>query len=188
MEDEKIVELLYVHENNSLEEVANKYGSMIYNISNRILNDEQDAQECVNDTYMKIWNTIPPYKPNFLKSFICKIVRQISIDKYRGNKAQKRDGSYDVPLLDLDYEIIDNHSIENELESKALSDCINEYVKSLNIENQTLFIRRYFLAESIKELSKRFEMNENIVAVKLFRIRKDLIKYLKREEYEIEKI
>ena len=188
MEDEKIVELLYVHENNSLEEVANKYGTMLYNLSKGILKDEQDAEECVNDTYMKIWDTIPPYKPTFLKSFICKIVRQISIDKYRGNKAKKRDGSFDVPLLDLDYEIIDNHSVENELESTALNDCINEYIKDLNVENQALFIRRYFLSESVKELSKRFEINENLITVKLFRIRKDLIKYLKREGYEIEKI
>ena len=78
MEDEEIVELLYVHEEGSLEKVSDKYGNMLYNLSNGILYNEQDAEECVNDTYMKVWDTIPPYKPTFFKSFICKLVRQIS--------------------------------------------------------------------------------------------------------------
>lgn len=188
MEDEEIVELLYVHEEGSLEKVSDKYGNMLYNLSNGILYNEQDAEECVNDTYMKVWDTIPPYKPTFFKSFICKLVRQISIDKYRENKAKKRGKNLNVPLLELDYEIIDNRLVENEIEAKAVNECINEYIKGLTVENQTLFVRRYFLSESVRELSKRFNINENLITVKLFRMRKGLIKYLEMEGYEIEKV
>lgn len=188
MEDEEIVNQLYVHAVGSLEKVSEKYGSLLHSVSKGILSDDADAEECVNDTYMKIWNTIPPYKPTYLKSFICKIARQISIDRYRCNNRKGCGNNLNVPILDLDYEIVDRHSVEEETDVRALGKIINDFVKELDIENQTLFIRRYVLFESVKDLAKRFDMNESVIGVKLFRTRLKLKKYLEMEGYEVEKI
>lgn len=188
MEDEEIVEQLYIHEESSLTKVANKYHGLLKNVANNILRNEEDAEECVNDTYLKIWNIIPPYKPMYLKSFICKIVRQLSIDKYRKNNRKERDKKISVSLSDLDYEVSFDAKIEQNIEAKGLTQAINDFVEKLDIETKALFIRRYVLFESVKDISKRFEISESLVSVKLFRVRKSLKKYLEMEGYKIEKI
>ena len=188
MEDEEIVELLYKHDESSLTVVADKYHTLLHNVANNILKSDEDAEECVNDTYMKIWNTIPPYKPMYLKSFICKVVRQLSIDKYRKNNRKERDKKLSVSLSDLDYEISYNAKIEEGVDAKGLTNIINEFIEKLDIETKALFVRRYVLFESVKDISKRFKISESLVGVRLFRVRKDLKKYLEMEGYNVEKI
>ena len=180
MEDERIVELLYEHNEKGLTETKNKYEQLLNSLSYQILRNKEDSNECVNDTYLKIWKTIPPYKPTFFKSFICKIVRQISIDKYRYNHRKNR-----YTLYDLDYEIKDN---KDKISEKLLINTINDFIESLTIENQVLFIRKYFLFEETKDLSKRFNLSETNINVKLFRIKNKLKKHLESEGYIIEKI
>lgn len=186
MEDETIIELLYVHDDNGLNELSNKYQKLLYKVSFNILLDESDTEECINDTYMKVWNTIPPYKPTFLKSFICKIIRQISIDRYRVNHKKSSNIANNIAIEELSYEISSKTSVENELLAKTLINDINNYLDNLDVENQVIFIRRYFLEESIQEISKRYEISESKVGVKLFRTRNDLKKYLLRKGYNIE--
>lgn len=180
MEDEKIVELLYEHNEKGLIETKNKYETLLNSLSYKILRNHADSRECVNDTYLKIWKTIPPYKPTFFKSFICKIIRQISIDKYRYNHRKNR-----CALSDLDYDIKDN---KDKISEKLLINTINDFIENLTTENQVLFIRKYFLFEETKELSKRFNMSETNINVKLFRIKNKLKKHLESEGYIIEKI
>ncbi len=187
LEDEKIVDLLYVHDENGLSEVKDKYEALLNSLAYGILRNQEDSLECVNDTYLKIWEVIPPNKPSFLKAFICKIVRQISIDKYRYNHRDMRDNSKNVMLSDLDYEISDNTSVEDKVSERELSNKINDFLNDLDVESQVLFIRKYFLFEDSKSLSERFDISENNINVKLFRVKKNLKKYLEKEGYKIEK-
>lgn len=187
MEDEKIVYLIYNRDENGIIETKKKYETLLNSLSYEIIRNKEDASECVNDTYLKIWHTIPPYKPNYFKSFICKIVRQISLDKYRFNHREMRKNN-SIPLTNLDYQISDFKNIDDELSNKILIDTINTFVLKIDIESRVLFVRRYFFFENTKSLSKRYGMSETNINVKLFRIKKKLKKYLEREGYLIEKI
>lgn len=184
MEDYEIVNLIYNRSNQGIDELKIKYNKLLLKLAYSILNNDLDSEESVNDTYLKVWKTIPPYKPNYLKSFVCKITRQISIDKYRANH---RKNSKESPLNDLDYEIVSNYSVDDEFYTSELVKEINNFLEHQDIENQILFTRRYFLNESIKSLSKRFKINENTISIKLLRIRKKLKLYLERSGYSIEK-
>lgn len=188
VEDEKIIELLFEHDENGLKELTKKYDLLIKKIAYGILNNNSDTEECVNDTYLKVWSTIPPYKPDYLKPFLCKIIRQLSIDRYRFNHRGKRNKKQNISLNDLDYEISDNKNVDDEFNSKLLMEYINNFISDLDVVSQTLFIRKYFLFEETKTLSKRFNLSENYIDVKLFRIRNKLKKYLESKGYNLEKI
>lgn len=183
MDDTLIVNKIYNREEIGLNELKNKYDNLLYSLSYRILNSNEDSLECVNDTYLKIWKSIPPYKPNYLRSFICKINRQISIDKYRKNKKNYNNCNID----ELDYEISSKDNIESNIITGEIISCINEYIKNLDIESKVIFVRKYFLLESSEDISKLLNISINSINVKSFRIRNKLIKHLKKEGFEIEK-
>lgn len=184
MKDYEIVDLIFNRSEEGIDELKKKYNQLLLTLAYSILKNDADSEESVNDTYLKIWKTIPPYKPNYLKSFICKLTRQISIDKYRANhKKNVKESS----LNDLDYEITSNYSIDDEFYASELSKEMNEFLKKQKVEIQILFIRRYFLNESIKSLSQRFEISENTISIKLLRVKQKLKLYLERNGYSIEK-
>lgn len=186
MEDGKIVELLYEHDEIGLDEAKKKYHRLLLNLAYGILRNEEDSEECLNDTYLKIWKVIPPHKPNFFKAFICKIDRQIAIDKYRYNHSKNRgDG---VSLNDLDYDISIGDKTEDKIREKELIGKINEFISKLDIESQVLFVRKYFFFEDVDDLSNMFNISTNYINVKLFRIKKRLKEYLEKEGYIIEKV
>ena len=176
MEDLDIVNLIYNRNEIGIAELKMKYNELLYSLALSILKNDADSEESVNDTYLKIWRTIPPYKPTYLKSFVCKITRQISIDIYRANHRKNEES-----LNEIDYEISSSYSLNE------LSNLINEFLEKQDVESQVLFIRRYFLNESVKNLSKGFEMTETNISVKLLRTRKKLKKYLEMEGYKVEK-
>lgn len=171
MEDIEIVNLIYNRDDYGLDELRKKYNELLYNLAFNVLNNNSDSNECVNDTYLKIWKSIPPYKPTYLKSFICKIARQISIDKYRSNKRKREQ---ETLLNELDYDISSSYSLDDEVYKNELVNYINLFLEKLDIETQVLFIRRYFLNESVKSLSKRFNIGETNISVKLLRTRNKL--------------
>ena len=182
MEDLDIVNLIYNRNEIGIAELKMKYNELLYSLALSILKNDADSEESVNDTYLKIWRTIPPYKPTYLKSFVCKITRQISIDKYRANHRKNEES-----LNEIDYEISSSYSLDDEFYKNELSNLINEFLEKQDVESQVLFIRRYFLNESVKNLSKRFEMTETNISVKLLRTRKKLKTYLEMEGYKVEK-
>ena len=181
IDDEKIIELFFKRDQQAIRELDIKYGKICHNLSYNIVNSRQDAEECVNDTYLRIWSMIPPYKPNYLRSFICRIARGLAIDRYRYNNRSKRNSGGDVPFDELENEMA---YIQFDSGS-ALKDDLNAFVKKLDVESQTLFMRRYFLGESVSSLASRFEMSEDNVGVKLFRIRAKLKKYLTGKGYDL---
>ncbi len=181
MEDSAIIELLYNHSEDGLARLSEKYNKLLQTVVSSVLYDCGDAEECVNDTYLRIWSMIPPYKPNYLRSFICRIARGLAIDRYRYNNRSKRNSGGDVSFDELENEM---SYIRFDSDS-ALKDDLNAFVKKLDVESQTLFMRRYFLGESVSSLASRFEMSEDNVGVKLFRIRAKLKKYLTGKGYDL---
>ena len=142
MEDEKIIELLFRRSENAISELSKKYEKICMTISMNILGNKEDAEECINDTYLGVWNSIPPQKPDNLTAFICKITRNLSLKKNTYNSAEKRQGNYGVCIDELSECIPSVNTVESEIESAELSAAIDKFISSLDKTNQFLFVRR----------------------------------------------
>lgn len=184
MEDSAIVELLYNHSEEGISKLSEKYGGLLGSVASNVLRNDDDATECVNDVYMKVWNLIPPYRPDYLRSFVCKLARSIAIDKYRYNKREKRNGEGNVLFSELEENEIPADT-SAEMPDSSVSGEINRFVAALPVRDRVLFVRRYFMAEGTADIAKRFDMSENAVSVRLFRLRDKLKKYLTERGYEI---
>ncbi|MBP1574078.1 MAG: sigma-70 family RNA polymerase sigma factor [Oscillospiraceae bacterium] len=186
MEDLKIIELFFDRKEYAIAETERKYGGYLSKIAYNILFDSEDSEECVNDTYMKAWNTIPPQKPEVLRTFLGKITRRLAIDVFRKKHAEKRGNSeFALSLSELDECIPDNLSAEAEFEQKELSESINRFLASLSKENRDIFICRYFYSDSIKEIASSFQSNEAKIKSSLFRSRKILKEQLLKEGFDL---
>ncbi len=182
MDDEKIIDLFFERSQQAIKEVDQKYGKIFRKISNNILNNSFDAEECVNDSYLGAWNSIPPAKPKPLLSYLCKIVRNISVRRYYSNQKAKRNSVFEVTLDEIFELIPDKNTPEKETETKELSKAIEAFLDSLQKENRVIFMRRYAFCDSYKDISKLTGLSEKNVSVRLVRIRKELKNYLERNE------
>ena len=174
-----IIEMYWKRDENAILHTQRKYGSACQSLANQILGDPQDAEECVNDAYLKVWNLIPPEHPRSLFAFVSRIVRNISLDRYRFNRAEKRSRHADIMFSELEECLADETvMVENE---EGVVDAVNRFLKTLDRENRLLFVRRYFYMDSNEELAKTFSVNENIIRQRLFRTREKLKVFLKKE-------
>ena len=186
MNNNEIIELYWNRKESAIKETANKYDNYLMRISNNIIPNIEDNKECVNDTYLKTWNSIPPYRPKAFLPFLSKITRQLSIDMYRKKNASKRLSSqYQVSLTELDEIIPDSKEVHTEIETKALKESINNFLKPLNKDERDVFIARYFYFYPIKKIASYCDMSESKVKSVLFRTRKKLKDYLNKEGYDI---
>ncbi len=185
LEDSKIIELLFARAEQAIAMLSAKYGTVCNRIARNILKNDLDTEECVNDTYLAAWNTIPPEKPDPLKNYIFRIVRNISIAKYHANTSIKRNSYYDVALEELESCLGVYVTVEQELAASELSKLIDSFLATLDEESQMLFVRRYWYSDGISDLADRFQTTANNVSVRLSRIRGKLKKYLQKEGYEI---
>lgn len=182
MNDTEILNLYWARSESAISETARQYGSYCTAIAMNILRNNEDAEECVNDTYLKAWNAIPPQRPSILSSFLGRIARNISFDKYKARKAQKRSGDETALLLsELEDCIPDTHTVEDEFEANILEEAIENFLSTIQPNDRILFVRRYWYADSIAEISKRFDMSESKVKTSLFRTRNKLKQYLEKE-------
>ena len=181
MEDEKIIELFFARSETAIRELDSKYGKVCYSISYNILNNNLDAEECVNDAYLGTWNAIPPQRPNPLLAFVCKIVRNVSIMRHRTNNAMKRNSSYDIAMSEIEHCIVAPESVEATLEAKALARSIERFLDTLTEENRVIFMRRYWFSDSYADISKLTGFTEKNISVRLTRIRSNLRNYLIKE-------
>ena len=184
MNDSQIIELYWNKDSKAISASIEQYGAYCFSVANGILDDAQDSEECVNDTWLKAWNAIPPARPTVLKVFFAKITRHLSFDRYKARKSLKRGGG-DMPLVleELAECIADESDVEGQVNAKELGEAINRFVASLSEREQKLFVRRYFFSEPIKVIADRCDMNENYVNVTLSRIRKRLRSHLSKEGY-----
>jgi len=185
LEDSKIIALFYARSEQAVAELSQKYGALCRKIASNILNNDLDAEECVNDAFYAAWTSIPPQNPNPLKSYISRVTRNLAITKYHANKAKKRNSIYDVALDELEECIPSYHDVETEITEKELTRSLENFLDTLDKESRVMFIRRYWYSDSISEIAERFQISNNNVTVKLSRIRKKLKKYLEKEGFLI---
>ncbi len=183
LEDSKIIELFFERSEQAIIELSDKYGKRCTAIASNILNDLRDAEECVNDAYLAVWNSVPPEKPNPLLTYLCKIVRNLAIKRYRANTAKKRNSHYDIAFDELCEALKSKENIETELEEKRLSAAINGFLESLDKENRIIFVRRYYFSESISDIALLLGISNHAVSVKLSRLRERLKKRLTKEGF-----
>lgn len=183
MDDPKIIELFFLRSEEAIVQISKKYGNMCLKIAKNILKDPRDMEECVNDAYLAVWNTIPPQKPKPLVTYICRIVRNISIKKYHNNTAIKRNSFYDISLDELETCFPTLENVEDAYSVKELADVMNQFLRTLSKENRTIFVRRYWFADSISSIAKMYKVSNHNISVRLHRTREALKKYLKKEGY-----
>ncbi len=181
MEDNEIIDLFFARSERAIIELANKYDAICKSLSYNILNNMQDVEECINDTHLGVWNTIPPSRPDPLVTYVCKITRNLSLKRFRYNTAKKRNSFYDVSLSELEECIPDNKIEKAEITEEELAHVIEQFLDSLDRDNRVLFMKRYWFSEAISEIASEFRMSENNVSVKLLRIRKKFKKYLAKK-------
>ena len=181
MEDKKIVQMLWDRLEQALEELARKFGRRLLYTAMNILGNPEDAEEAVNDTYIALWNTIPPERPDPLAGYVHRTGRNIALNKYRHLSAQKRNSQYDVSLEEL-AGILPAPSFEELLDARELGQAIDRFLDTVNRSSRVLFLRRYWFGDSVKELAHAFGMSENTVSVRLSRLRKQLKTYLIEKE------
>lgn len=181
MEDAEIIDLLFKRDQQAIRELDTKYGKACYRLSYNIVNDRQDAEECVNDAYLGAWNSIPPQRPDPLRAYVCRIVRNLSLKKLRANSALKRSSRFEVSLSELE-DCISAHSLDEQLAAGELSAQINAFLAALRRDDRVMFVRRYWFAQPLSEIADAFGTTENNVSVRLGRIRRKLHTYLERKE------
>ena len=186
MEDREIVNLYWERNTSAIKETDTKYGGYCKAIAKNILGNHEDAEECVNDTYLNTWNSIPPNRPNILSTYLGKITRNLSFDRFRRRHAEKRGGGEIELILDeLGECVSDTDSVEQEVEKKDLVRAINRYLDTLTQEKCSIFLCRYWYAIPVSEIAARFGMSEGNVSVTLNRIRHQLKNYLEERGYDL---
>lgn len=186
LDDSKIIELFWTRSENAVSETSAKYGTYCRGISMQILHSEADAEECVNDTWLHAWNSIPPSKPNILKAYLGKITRNLSLDRWKRNTAQKRGGSQlELMLEELGDCIPAADSVQLEVETKAVAEVINVFLKEQTEMSRWLFVRRYWYGDSMADLSQKSGMTESNIKTQLFRLRQKLKQRLEKEGVQL---
>ena len=178
MEDSQIIELYWQRSEHAITETSNKYGRLLVSIALNILGNYSDAEECENDTYVAVWNAIPPTRPNIFSAFLSKIVRNISINRYEYNRAKKRNSEYDLILSELEECVASASSVEENYVAGEISSYIDEFLETQKQETRVIFVRRYWYADPVKEIAQRMKISESKVKTVLFRTRRDLQEFL----------
>jgi RNA polymerase sigma-70 factor (ECF subfamily) len=182
MEDSKIIQLFYERSGQAIDELDMKHGAKMRQAALHILGNALDAEECVNDAYLAAWNTIPPEKPAPLLTYVCKLARNLAINRYHANTAKKRNSAYDLVLDELE-EFLPNGrgTPAEEYEVRELANAINAFVDRLCYDDRYIFMRRYWYSDPVKEIAAAMHWKSHRVSVRLSRIRKNLKNYLKKE-------
>lgn len=182
IEDEKIIEMFFGRSEQGIRELDIKYGKVCHKLSYNIVNSRQDAEECVNDAYLGAWNAIPPAKPDPLLSYICKIVRNISLKIYYRKEAAKRSSTYTIAMEEIKACIADPTTVEAEIEARELARIIESFLDTLTVENRVIFMRRYWFSDSCKDIAEFVGLSEKNISVRLSRIRQKMKSYLAERE------
>ncbi len=183
MEDNQIIDLYWERSENAIVETDKKYGRYCYSIAAHIVENEEDARECVNDTWLKAWETIPPNRPNRLSTFLGKITRNLALDRYRYHGAGKRNyGRVPLALDELKDCIPERKSYGREVEDLEIEEILNTFLENLTELNRKIFMRRHWYFDSVREIAAGYAISESQVKMSLMRSRNQLKKVLKKEE------
>ena len=180
--DEKIIELFFARSEQGIRELDIKYGKVCRKLSYNIMSNRQDAEECVNDAYLGAWNAIPPAKPDPLLTYVCKIVRNISLNAYYRSESAKRSSRYTVAMEEIEACIAAPNTVGAEIEARELARIIEEFLNTLTVENRVIFMRRYWFSDSYKDIAEFVGLSEKNISVRLTRIREKMKQYLIERE------
>lgn len=186
MQDDRIVEMYWQRDEAAIRETEKKYGRYLLKIACNILYSVEDSQESVNDTYLKAWISMPPHRPSLLSTYLGKITRELSIDRFRSRHREKRRASeYAVSLSELEECVTDGDTTGQRVELHLLAEAINVYLRTLSPESRHTFVMRYYYLDSIKEIAGYMGMSQSKVKSMLHRTRTGLRTYLKQEGFDI---
>ena len=182
MDDQKLLQLLFCRDDTAITGLTQRFGDRLFRTACNILHSPEDAQEAVNDTYLAIWNAIPPEKPDPLEGYVYRTGRNISLKKLRYQSAQKRSNPADVSLEEL-AGCIPGGDLDQDLDTRALGQAIDRFLDQLNRLNRVLFLRRYWFGDDLDTLSKTLGLTHTNLSVRLHRIRVKLKAYLEKEGF-----
>lgn len=182
MTDEEIIALFFARSEQGIRELDAKYGRFCRRLSYNMLGDARDAEECVSDAYLGAWNAIPPAEPHPLLTYICKIVRNLSLHRQSKKQAAKRGCGYTVAMEEIEPCLADIRTTEGEAETRALARTLERFLDTLSTENRVIFMRRYWFCDNCREIAAAVGLTEKTVTVRLTRIRQSLRVYLAERE------
>lgn len=180
MEDRKIIELFFERSEKAIEESEKKYGRYCHSVAYSILSSDEDAEEIVNDTYLRAWNAIPPQKPSKLGAFLAKIARNLALDRYDARRKERENLAFELTLEEI-AECIPDTSRISVSDEVALRDAINSFLASLDEKTRVIFMRRYWYMLPISQISKLSRESESNIKTILFRTRKKFKEHLRKE-------
>ena len=185
MHDDRIIALFFERDEQALEEVQKKYGTYCHTVAYGVLNSQQDAEECVNDTYLHAWNAIPPQRPQILSAFLAKITRNLALMRYRAGHREKR-GSGQLPIaLDELRDCLPDAGGGSITDAVVIREALNRFLHHLPETSRRIFLQRYWYVRSIPEIAQELGMKESRVKMTLLRTREKLREHLAREGIEI---
>lgn len=186
MQDEEIIALYRQRDEQAIKETELKYSRYLLKIAYNILSDREDSKECVNETYLKAWRSIPPHDPKVLSAYLGKITRQLAVDLFRTKNREKRKASeYAVSLCELEECVPNGETAELVTDTKLLAEAINSYLRTLSPQARSVFVARYYFSDSVKDIAAYCKMSESKVKSLLYRTRQGLKKHLTKEGFEI---
>ena len=185
MSDEEIIEMLFLRAEESFSVIDEKYGATCRKIAIDILGNEQDAEECINDAYLCLWNTVPPERPILFASYLYKIVRNLSMKRFTRNTAEKRSHVFAELVMELEDYFPSPETVESEFEGKELARAIEEFLDTLTKENRKVFLRRYWFSQSYEQISRDLGMSKGNISMRLVRTRAKLRKFLEERGIEV---
>ena len=180
MEDNQIIELYFARDEQAIRHTADKYGAYCMAVSMNVLHSEPDAEECVNDTYLKTWNSIPPTKPNSLCAFVCRIARNLSLNRLRDLRRDRRNRE-----LTVSFEELEDCIPVDESDAEILPELLAEFLRGLDEAERKLFVGRYWHSMSVKDLATYWELTPNAVALRLQKTRNKLRDFLAEGGYTV---
>lgn len=181
MEDTQIIDLYWQRDQDAITATAGKYGAFLHSLSWNILRSHHDAEECVNDTYLRAWNAMPPERPNALRAWLGRIVRNLSFDRWKASCAQRRGAGLELLLGELDECVPDRRDTEQTAETQVLAELISRFLRMQSGERRYMFLRRYWYGEDIAAIATALRCSESRVKSTLFRMRKALRAFLEQE-------
>lgn len=184
MDDRHIIRLLFSRTEQAIEALANAYGKRLYSIARNILGSDRDAEECVNDTYLALWNAIPPEEPDPLCAYAYRVGRNTALKRLRSNTAAIRRADYDLSLEEL-ADCIPAGDLWEQMEARELGALLNRFLDGQSKDNRVVFVRRYWFGDSVKNIARDLGLKERTVSARLSRTRAALKDYLNKEGYHL---
>ena len=181
--DAEIIALFQQRDERAVIETAAKYGAAGMRVAMRILNNRQDAEECVNDALLRLWNVVPPEQPTYLQSYLLTLVSHLALDRLEFANRKKRGGGHIAQALEeLENDLFSDENVEHRVEQKAVNDAIRRFLESLPSDQRDILLKRYWFLENSHEIAADLHMSEGNVRVTLLRLRKKLRAFLEKEE------